>query len=58
HLTIIFQHLHTIFITPSTSIPSSRLTSFTQLVYVTTTCFHIATLLAHIFKKSQVEKAF
>ncbi|CAG8441691.1 2757_t:CDS:10 [Diversispora eburnea] len=27
-------------------------------VYVTTTCFHIATLLANLFKKCQVEKVF
>ncbi|KAF0454778.1 hypothetical protein F8M41_001509 [Gigaspora margarita] len=57
HLTIIFQHLHTLCITPSTSIPSARLTSFTHLVFVTTTCFHVATLLANLFKKSQIEKA-
>ncbi|RHZ81333.1 hypothetical protein Glove_121g68 [Diversispora epigaea] len=58
HLTIIFQHLYTLYLTPSTTISPKRITSFTQLVYVTTTCFHIATLLANLFKKCQVEKVF
>ncbi|CAG8676967.1 9334_t:CDS:2 [Acaulospora morrowiae] len=55
HLTIIFQHLYTLYPMPFTS---THITSFTQLVYITTTCFHIATLLANLFKKCQVEKVF
>lgn len=55
HLTIIFQHLYTLYPTQSTS---THVTSFTRLMYITTTCFHIATLLANLFKKCQVEKVF
>jgi hypothetical protein len=57
HVLIIFQHIYTLYTTPASSI-SLRLASFTQLVYVTTTCFHIATLLANIFKIIKLERAF
>lgn len=57
HVLIIFQHIYTLYTTPTSSIPL-RFASFTQLVYVTTTCFHIATLLASIFKIIKLERAF
>ncbi|CAI2174208.1 6698_t:CDS:2 [Funneliformis geosporum] len=55
HVLIICQHLYTLYITSPTWI---RFTSFTQLVYISTTCFHIAMLLANVFKKTQLERAF
>jgi len=57
HVLIILQHIYTLYTTPTSSMPW-RLASFTQLVYVTTTCFHIATLLASLFKKIKLERAF
>jgi len=58
HVIIICQHIYTLYATPVTSVSRMRLASFTQLVYLTTTCFHIATLLANVFKKTQLERAF
>ncbi|CAG8550116.1 14289_t:CDS:2 [Funneliformis mosseae] len=55
HVLIICQHLYLLYITSPTWI---RFASFTQLVYFTTTCFHIAMLLANVFKKTQLERAF
>jgi len=53
HLSIIIQHLYTLYITPTRTI-----SSFTQLVYIASTCFHIITLLSNIFKKFKIEKLF
>jgi len=58
HVIIICQHIYTLYSTPVTSVPRMRLASFTQLVYLTTTCFHIVTLLANVFKKIKLERAF
>jgi len=58
HVIIICQHIYTLYATPVTSVSRMRLASFTQLVYLTTTFFHIATLLANVFKKIKLERAF
>src|SRR5436305_12485642 len=58
HVLIICQHIYTLYVTPTMPVSRTRLASFTQLVYLTTTCFHIATLLANIFKKTKLERAF
>lgn len=58
HIIIIYQHIYTLYSTPASSVSRMRLASFTQLVYLTTTCFHIATLLANVFKKIKLERAF
>ncbi|CAG8510661.1 3539_t:CDS:1 [Paraglomus brasilianum] len=60
HLLIIAQHSYTLFTTPTTLTTLYHWTpsSFTHLVYLATTLFHVCTLLANILKLSRIERAF